>query len=137
MSVAERAGPDTQGYQVAPWPGRTDCMAVSNPRGQVYQVTRQRCGCPSFQFRGGPCKHQALAFPPPTLPERLVPQPPAPGLPAWERHAEALCWLWCGGCGLVTHVTQCVPAPERVGCWCLWCARPAELEAWAQGRGGA
>ncbi len=37
-------------------------LVQSNKRDVYYTVTATECSCPSFSYRGGPCKHQRKHF---------------------------------------------------------------------------
>lgn len=37
-------------------------LVLASKRNMFYAVTEQHCSCPSFAFRGGPCKHQRKYF---------------------------------------------------------------------------
>jgi hypothetical protein len=37
-------------------------LVESNKRDVYYTVTAKECSCPSFTYRGGPCKHQRKHF---------------------------------------------------------------------------
>ena len=35
-------------------------LVLSNKKNDYYVVTAKACSCPSFTYRGGPCKHQRM-----------------------------------------------------------------------------
>jgi|SRR5271157_918783 len=37
-------------------------LVLSNKKNSYYVVTSKACSCPSFEYRGGPCKHQRMYF---------------------------------------------------------------------------
>ena len=37
-------------------------LVLSNKKDSYYVVTAKACSCPSFTYRGGPCKHQRMYF---------------------------------------------------------------------------
>src|SRR5271157_2185131 len=37
-------------------------LVLSNKKDNYYVVTSEACSCPSFSYRGGPCKHQRMYF---------------------------------------------------------------------------
>jgi hypothetical protein len=37
-------------------------LVLSNKKNGYYVVTAKACSCPSFTYRGGPCKHQRMYF---------------------------------------------------------------------------
>ena len=37
-------------------------LVLSNKKNSYYVVTAKACSCPSFTYRGGPCKHQRKYF---------------------------------------------------------------------------
>ena len=37
-------------------------LVISNNKDRYYVVTPKACSCPSFTYRGGPCKHQRKYF---------------------------------------------------------------------------
>lgn len=37
-------------------------LVLSNKKDSYYVVTPKTCSCPSFMYRGGPCKHQRKYF---------------------------------------------------------------------------
>jgi hypothetical protein len=50
-------------------------LVLSAKGDQYYVVTEKACSCPSFGYRGGPCKHQRKYFPP-----EYIEDPGMPGI---------------------------------------------------------